>query len=715
MYLLHSVDSSDRCRELLLCGPEGLDLFVHIYILITESENPLLHSFQHRTERNKQLTDALGDRFSLADAIQNCSIKCIDLLASYMREPEANATLCRQTLTTLSYFISLLFPKKWSTRSKDDDCILAEDVKEGDSLWYEKSEGTRVKTTIVKVHTDDFPNLYFTIKEDNAAEERQTVASRLKRNPVAASEVLADKDDSGSREHLGRYIMDHLVTPFLSKLQVHDNLSVQNETSAECVNIMLSQIGTVSVGIGSVRYDIVQTLSSLERSFCEAISATDQDLKHPSSLLRCISLAMGYGVFTKSSAEGNLADLKLYSDGILSCLLDLYDVSNQKMVLPESFHLSAAMWLAVATRNTQDGAMLRRLSAMILSLCDRLLPGNRSESSILVMKAIVAFQASSQKCIDYSSVDSNDEKLIFEKVTECFASISEASGLWLETYATILKCYQKLVPGIVLNAAGTYSDNLLDSLKVPSKRWCAFQLLMAHAKENNPMCSSEDVTIPPVGETLFSQWKANLDEDEAIELESDIQVTSLWLSEQMLNLLSSFGQESYLSSSIAKSDCVQLSGMLIWVLFLEIFDKAGTVDMRNRSSISAFLQKTAAIGPMMNLALEEANLDVGRKDNIFQCISVDSYGDFVLKEVATLVLFRTIESLPTLVKTWFNDECPRFLQQKLMTFVENKVAPDTLDRELARIKGATSFGEMSVNGSTVSREVIATYHQDEVR
>lgn len=49
-----------------------------------------------------------------------------------------------------------------------------------------------------------------------------------------------------------------------------------------------------------------------------------------------------------------------------------------------------------------------------------------------------------------------------------------------------------------------------------------------------------------------------------------------------------------------------------------------------------------------------------------------------------------------------------------MSFVENKVAPETLQRELLRIKDATSFGEMTVNGSAVSREVTAIYHQDEV-
>ena len=74
-----------------------------------------------------------------------------------------------------------------------------------------------------------------------------------------------------------------------------------------------------------------------------------------------------------------------------------------------------------------------------------------------------------------------------------------------------------------------------------------------------------------------------------------------------------------------------------------------------------------------------------------------------------------LQVVPTLSKTWYNDDCPRYLQQQLMHFVENKVAPETLSRELERIKDATSFGEMTVTGSRLTREVIATYHQDEVR
>jgi len=56
-----------------------------------------------------------------------------------------------------------------------------------------------------------------------------------------------------------------------------------------------------------------------------------------------------------------------------------------------------------------------------------------------------------------------------------------------------------------------------------------------------------------------------------------------------------------------------------------------------------------------------------------------------------------------------------FCVKKLSTFVQRVVAPVTLKRELIRIKEATSFGEMTISGSCVSREIVATYNQDEVR
>jgi hypothetical protein len=68
--------------------------------------------------------------------------------------------------------MTLLFPPECHndnvTPDKDTDAkVISADVREGDYLWYEKGElCNSVKATVLKIHRDDFPNLYFTIKEE---------------------------------------------------------------------------------------------------------------------------------------------------------------------------------------------------------------------------------------------------------------------------------------------------------------------------------------------------------------------------------------------------------------------------------------------------------------------------------------------------------------------------------------------------------------------
>lgn len=65
--------------------------------------------------------------------------------------------------------------------------------------------------------------------------------------------------------------------------------------------------------------------------------------------------------------------------------------------------------------------------------------------------------------------------------------------------------------------------------------------------------------------------------------------------------------------------------------------------------------------------------------------------------------------------------CPRAEQPLIWSFIQNHVAPETFKRELSRIQDSSNeeqsnsklLGEMSVHGSCVSREVTATYVQDE--
>jgi hypothetical protein len=231
------------------------------------------------------------------------------------------------------------------------------------------------------------------------------------------------------------------------------------------------------------------------------------------------------------------------------------------------------------------------------------------------------------------------------------------------------------------------------------------------AKDTKPLQSGDDsIIIPPESEEQLLVWKKALDEDDAIELEEDLVVTASWLPGRIMSLLQKMGNGF---DGVDDPKVLATGDLLAWVITLDILDVAGSADTRNRSHISSFIHKTESLGHIMKLALKEADLDVGRNEDIFACVDTDCSDDFLIEQLAMLVVFRTVESLPTLVKTWYNDDCPHFLKQRLSSFVENTVAPRTLQRQLLKIRNATSSGEMTVSGSCVSREIIATYQQDE--
>ena len=647
MYLFHDIDSPSRFHELLFDGPINQELFVHIQASVVDSADVLLKSFDQRTRRNSQLVEILGGPTKLNNNgyARAMTTKCVDLLASHMKEPKENDSVHCRTLTTLSYLLSIFFPTKLSKENAEDDCILAEDVKEGDALWYEKVDGTRIKSTILKVHTDDFPNLYFTIREENSSEERQTIANRLKRYSIAPSYAASCNDDTEIREIISRDIFDRLIQPYVAKVDVRDDL-LKKEISSECINVILSQIGLVSIGIGSVRYDIAQTMASLERRFAEMIPNASQSLCELSSLLRCIALASGYGLLTKAAPQRDrLADIRLQTNTILASLLELYDeygqLLNDKSKITQYFHSSVAMWLTVSLDEVNDGDLLRNVTSILLVLCNEC----DADSWILLMNAVVAFQSSTKKCIDYDS-GAVSEALLFEMITKCFVDIPDATTLWLDTYASILNHFRTEAPAVLLQSAKTYSDELFICLTKPIKSWSAFQLLLVQAKTQKPTGSSDELIISAATESFLSLWKEKLDEAEATELEDDVRIASFWLPEAMMVFI----QNISTTSDESDTDNMRMGSLLSWILFLEIFDKAGAVDMRNRSSMCSFLLKSNAVGSIMHLALKDANLDVSRKVNIFDCIA--SERPFDIEEIATLVIFRTIEVRYTKVESF---------------------------------------------------------------
>ena len=748
MYFLHSFDRCEHRREVLFRS-SGAELFAYIQTCISKCNSPHVETFHCRTTRNHDLVEALGGRDALPLALlEDSCVHTIDLLCAMLKEGlPRDGTRMNRALSSLSFLVSILFPSERHIRVSNNDAdveVIAAHVKEGDSMWYERGElRERVKATVLNIHKDDFPNLYFTIKEEGSNQERQTVANRLKWNLKSdntsenfrqsgdtshrerVGQQLVDKNsgDMAQRERFGRRLVDKLIHPFLSEVGSGDDADAmaRNDISAESVNIAVSQCGFVSLGIGSIRYDIFQAVSSIERNLCDALSPSDLNLAKSIPLLRYLSLAMGYTFYTAPSRK-NVAILKLDTCRSVLCLLELYEnvawLEAQTRNSLDSFHSCVVMWLAVAVSPRKEGEMLRRVASIIRSISDILLSSNACNlavDSLHVMNAMSSLRVATDCCMDYSCVDSSDEKSVISKLTNSFVNLSEVNEPWIREYTHLIRKKHKTSPTLLVPTAISYSDELCDCLFDPTKRWCAYQLLHLFATHSEPLQSGDDIIIPPASEQQLLLWKEAMDEDETIELEEDISVAASWLPGRIMSLLQNVASTSTSIVSDLDPHSLVMGNLLAWVVSLDVLDVAGSVDMRNRSHISSFIQKTNSLGCIMNLALQEAQLDVSRSDNIFECVDLDCTDAFLIQKIATLVIFRTVESLPTLVKTWYNDDCPRFLRQKLSFFVENIVAPATLQRELVRIKDVTSFGEMTVSGSCVSREVVATYQQDEVR
>ncbi|KAL3907977.1 MAG: hypothetical protein SGARI_003280 [Bacillariaceae sp.] len=125
---------------------------------------------------------------------------------------------------------------------------------------------------------------------------------------------------------------------------------------------------------------------------------------------------------------------------------------------------------------------------------------------------------------------------------------------------------------------------------------------------------------------------------------------------------------------------------------------------------------------MLDLAIIYGNIGAGRKFKLDSVLTLEEIleaqarhddASFALSKLASLVIFRSIEVYPTLSKSWWEMHCPSKLTSAVQDFVEAEVSPKVLQTSLETIQYATAFGEMQVKGSSTTREVTATYVQDD--
>lgn len=296
MHLLHAIDDPARRRDLVFgSGDRGreVEAFVRIQASVVArggggggvgfgGDDSPLASFDDRTVRCREMAEALGGPDGLgSDLLEGCCLRNAELLSSLLSRAEAAGdddeggddarASASRALSSLSFLAGLLFPSPYLEDGPGEDEVDPASVAEGQILWYVRGDGReRVRCEVAKVHRDDYPNLYFTVKEEGSSKERQTVAGRLRRAAAPSSgrtrEASPHGEDEARRERVGQRIADELVVPFLTAS------GIRGEIAAEAASVVVSQCGLVSSGLGSVRYDVYRALTAAEAELADALT-----------------------------------------------------------------------------------------------------------------------------------------------------------------------------------------------------------------------------------------------------------------------------------------------------------------------------------------------------------------------------------------------------------------------------------------------------------
>ena len=223
----------------------------------------------------------------------------------------------------------------------------------------------------------------------------------------------------------------------------------------------------------------------------------------------------------------------------------------------------------------------------------------------------------------------------------------------------------------------------------------------------------DSVSLSDSTSRRLKAWSEGLEKGEAAEIEEDVYIVAEWVPLAIMTDV-----EGWAERRNESDEAVIVGRFLTWLVFLQFVDSATPKDFRIRPAFVSYLSKCGAVRSVLELALWYGDYINDRKRkatppllDMRTLLKDESFLD--VQKLSSLVLFRTIEVLPSLSRRWWEEDCPKVHSDAVQDFVEKYVAPAILKREMGRIKSSTSFGPMTVSASQVSREVIASYIQDD--
>ena len=731
----HMDDASSRWQLFVNSGVDTLDLFVTILICLSEGAEDPLEAYLTRRREDSCAILLCELEFQKFDfKVVKGSIECcISKISSSLKEAVTNPPkyTC-QGIAVLSQLIEMRFSPLHTQIRTDSSAekLDPDDVRVGDKMWYiTKTENPLAQEpcTLLKIHKDLPEEVYFTIRlnRNDAEQERQTLGERLRKtcpsanDNVTSTEMKAnttvavdeiDNEEKRAREQIVGPIADRLINSIDAN---------HSSSSYEVYNIAIAQCGLLTgKGIGSLHYSVVQKLMELQKELLECISASDASNTMAPTLWR-LALALGFGVNVPASEWV----IPLIGSNAIDTLPPLMDYDgDEERATNKSINCAMAAWLCVCSPACDDIILRTRSYSLLFDLAARILQdGNESNNNhFIALRAIEVGQAESHKSKEGESVIQDSEAEALTELTKAFSMRWNSSEVEngptsnLESnplFDSIMRASLSKRPGLMAIASRQCLDALAEALYEPSKQYYASRILCSYAKVGSPLFENadDDDLINPTTLGRLDTWAQDMLEDEAEELEDDIASVAQWISGEQMNDVESWNEDHDIDDEIA------CGRMLSWLSFLDIADTATGKDSANRLSFTSYISICKAIDSMLDLALIYCNIGSDRKVELDVVIPMEKIieSSMPLSKLAARVIFRSVEVFPTLSKHWWDSSCPKYQTTIVREFVEKQVSPDILKHAIKSIQNASAFGEMNVQGGSVTREVNATYVQDD--
>ena len=741
--LLESFNSYTKRLSIIQANGEGPKSLAAILSAIADgaSITPQGYDFDHRSDHCERLLATLGGRDIESDFVE----ATIQYIVTGIEKSKTSVALRRvgDEVAALAQLVETMFLPVLPVLSSD---LKPENIGEGDQIWYisdPKEPYKRDHVSVKKIHYDAQSGYYYTIllQRGETVQERQTVLERLRRDKLSVSDVgveedQIDIDEQSRRKRVRNLLMDGIVRRFFHPVAPTEYVALLSEL----VGVIGGVIGLGEErGLGSASYEVFQIIVGIESALTDAMEANE--FVNASHLLWSMALALGFGLNAKSR-RWSLRRMSFDFVKSSKMILEIYNSEESIGNQPELSRATLA-WISstlehlLIDADEKEGDENVEVAHKILRLLFRLAIDMLSESldNAAYISSKAVFEGT-RIMSEYSSELSlvEDKELFVESsnvqsdalvclVARATGGITHEKCHGESIFTALSDIYDLArrdasVKGkLALACRSGNTGAIASSLFNPRRRFLSLRLLEFVAERSSPLQSSdEDVKISTTTESNLPLWLEGLEEEEASQIEEDVYIVAEWVPLSMMEEVERWAHTDY----DALDEAQTMGQLLTWLSFLHFVDAAAPSDFRNRPAFISYLGKSDAANHILNLALlNEKTINGGKKTTssialLMEDLLIEESLDFELSSIASVVIFRTVEVLPSLSRRWWEEECPKVYTSPVQSLVEKHVSPKILERELERIKNAASvFGEMNVSASSVSREVTAQYVQDD--